>query len=262
MKIDSQTPYKAYLKLMRKMPNFESKDLAIKSGPLKGFKWNLKSRNNAFFIGDHEEDQIKFILDNLDDNGCFYDIGANAGYYSVAASLKLKKENSIFAFEPMPHFIEMVNHHAKVNNINNIKVFPYALSDKRGEVEFSNIQESSGNTYVQDSSLYQRSSDVIKVKTIGLDDFLESTPGAQPPTIIKLDAEGAEFDVLKGAEQILKKYKPLMLLSTHDRHLPGVKKRCLDYLTELGFEYEEQDLGIKETGLEDFIVRPVKTLSA
>jgi len=256
MNINKQTPYKAYLKLLRKLPNFKEKNIAIKSGPLKGYKWNLASRNNAFFIGDHEEDQIKFILDNLDDNGCFYDIGANAGYYSIAASLKLKKENSIFAFEPMPHFVDMVNYHAKLNNVKNIEVFQYALSDKPGEVEFSNIEESSGNTYVQDSSLYKKSSNVIKVKTIGLDDFLESTPGAKPPTIIKLDAEGAEYDVLKGAKNMLLKYKPLMLLSTHDRHLPGVKKRCLDFLSELGFEYEEQDLGLKESGLEDFIVRP------
>jgi len=262
MKIDKHFFFKVYLKLMRSISSTKNSDVPIKSGVLKGYKMSLKSSNNLFFIGNHEKEQINFILENLDSNGCFYDIGANAGYYSMAASLKLKENNSIFAFEPMPYYAELVEHNARINNINNINIYPYALSDKAGFVEFSNVTESSGNTYISNSSLFKKSEDIIKVETISIDKFIASNPEVKIPTIIKLDAEGAEYDVLVGAKNTLLKHKPLMLLSTHDRHLPGVKDKCLDFLSQIGYVYEEQDLGLKEMGLEDFIAKPSSKILA
>lgn len=251
MKLDKHTLFKAYLTIMRKLSI--KKDVKIQNGPLKGYKWNLASLNNYFFIGTHEEDQIDYLLDNLEAKDTFYDIGANAGYFSIAAATKIKDDNKIFAFEPLPRFVEIINHHKKVNNMNNIKVFPLALSNKEGEIEFSDAPRTSGNTYIQDSDIFKNTDNIIKVKMIPLDTVFEQTKGITPPKIMKIDCEGAEYDVLQGAEKVIEKYKPIILLSTHDRHLPGVKDDCLNFLSKLGYEFEEQDLGDKKPGLDDFI---------
>ena len=59
--------------------------------------------------------------------------------------------------------------------------------------------------------------------------------GYPAPDVIKIDVEGAEYDVLKGARETLVSKKPKILLATHDYHLPGVQQQCKDFLKNLGY---------------------------
>ncbi len=255
MRIDKYLPLRAYLKVLRKFEATNDSDISIKSGPLKGFKWNVKSNTNDFFTGLYEEEFVELLLDKLKPEDVFYDIGANAGYFSIIASQIIRAENSIYSFEPVPYLFEIIKHHAKSNNVNNVRVFPFAISNKTGTVEFSNMDKTGGNTYISDSQIFQTSQDIIKVKSITVDDFLKDTPNAKKPTVMKIDAEGAEYDVLLGAKETLEKNKPLLFLSTHDIHLPGVKDKCLDFLKNLDYKIEQkiEDSKDKKPGLDDFI---------
>lgn len=229
-------------------------DFKIKSGPLKGYKWNVKSNTNGFFTGKYEAEFVDLLMDRIKPTDVFYDIGANAGYFSVIASKIIKQPNSIVAFEPVPYLYEIIKHHSDVNEVKNVNVFPYAISDKTGTVEFSNMDKTGGNTYISESTIF-KNSNTLQVKSTSLDDFLKNNPEFKPPTILKIDAEGAEYDVLEGAKQTLKDHKPLIFLSTHDIHLPGVKAKCLNFLEEMGYTVEEkvEDSKDKKPGLDDFI---------
>lgn len=133
-----------------------------------------------------------------------------------------------------------------------IELLPYAVSDKEKEVIFSNNETAiEGNTYVN-SELHTRSSKDLVVKCFSVDGLLES--GYLAPDVIKIDVEGAEYDVLRGAKGALKKYRPKILLATHDCHLPGVQKLCVDFLQGLGYELKLLSNENKiMAGLDDYI---------
>lgn len=177
------------------------------------------------------------------------------GYYSFIANQYISK-GKIYSFEPMPPNIDTFKAHLRLNKTrlinDSITLMPFAVSDKEKEVVFSSSDMSTeGNTYVN-SVLHSNSSKDHIVKCFSVDGLLEQ--GYLKPDILKIDVEGAEFDVLKGAEQTIKKYHPNILLATHDCHLPGVQKLCVDYLQELGYElFVLSNKNKTMSGLDDYI---------
>jgi FkbM family methyltransferase len=70
-----------------------------------------------------------------------------------------------------------------------------------------------------------------------LDSFLDERPGIARVDWMKLDVEGAELEVLKGAEKCLRMYRPRILVENHEQHVPGVSQAVHDYLVGLGLGY-------------------------
>ena len=245
--------YFTYIQIIRYV--FRKKFITIFGNPLKGYTWSTRY-NYEYLTGDYEEkDTLDRFCSWLREDSVFYDLGANVGYYSFIANQFISK-GKIYSFEPMPPNIDTFNAHLKLNRkklINNsINLMPYAVSDKEKEVVFSSSNMSTeGNTYVN-SALHSNSEKNLRVKCFSVDGLLEQ--GYPTPDIIKIDVEGAEFDVLRGAEQTIKKYHPKILLATHDCHIPGVRKLCVDYLHQLGYKMELLSNENKiMAGLDDYI---------
>ena len=60
--------------------------------------------------------------------------------------------------------------------------------------------------------------------------------------------------MLLGAVKTLTQYRPKILLATHDCHVPGVQKKCVDFLEEMGYTLTRMDASIKKiSGLDDYI---------
>jgi uncharacterized membrane-anchored protein len=92
----------------------------------------------------------------------------------------------------------------------------------------------------------------IKINTRSIDSLVKS--GFRPPHVIKIDVEGAELDVLKGAAETLRTYKPHILLATHDGHLPGVKDACIALLASMGYTLQHTGFFNKHVaGHDDYI---------
>lgn len=221
-------------------------------GPLKGLKWNT-SRNYEYitgtYLGTDETHVLKTFLKN--DKSVFYDIGAHVGLFSVAAS-RLIPGCTIYAFEPMPDNFEVLKSHLQINNIKEVQPFQYAVSNIEGEVSFTNMGSSEGNTYINQSPAFKNASSVFTVKSVFIDDLIAL--GYKPPSIIKIDVEGAELDVLKGAVETIKRYRPVVLLATHNCHLPGIKDKCVLFMQNLGYNLEvSRTLNKYKDGLDDFI---------
>ena len=130
---------------------------------------------------------------------------------------------------------------------------PFAISNAEKQIEFSdsNIQKE-GNTYVKGSPIFSGAENKITVQCYSVDGLLEQ--GFERPDVMKIDVEGAEYDVLQGAVNTLQRYKPGILLATHDCHLPGVQEKCAQLLKQLGYilahtgNYNKQ-----RDGLDDYI---------
>ncbi len=157
---------------------------------------------------------------------CFYDIGANVGYYSILLRRNFRR---VYAVEPVPKNVRRLKRRLSLSFVRNVTVVPLALSNKNGK---ATLYVNSDSRYIIDnlsaSSLLEkfefRSCDhtndrtytglPISVETKTFDTLL-SEPIAD---LVKIDVEGAEFLVLEGMkESIADRRVNNILVELHDR---------------------------------------------
>lgn len=166
------------------------------------------------------------------------DVGANTGIYTVLFS-KLVGEGIVHAFEP-----EQVNFAHLKHNINgytNIRITEAAVGDKEGEVELYFNLDNEGGHSLWDPAHHQfnyktKAHDRIKetVPMVTLDSVIDFIP-----TLIKTDTEGCELMVLKGAENLLKKHRPIVVSEIHWKALSEMGTSVAelrDYMKSLGYK--------------------------
>lgn len=226
------------------------------AGPLKGYLWST-SGSYDYLLGDYEnpETMSKF-LSWLKEDTVFYDIGSNVGFHALVAN-RVINTGKIYAFEPMPAVRVIFEKHISLNHKlirrNNIILSPMAISNRGEEVLFSNdMKHREGNTYIAGSYVFSGAAEKITVPCQSIDNLLAL--GYAKPDIIKIDVEGAEYDVLTGATNTLRQYCPHILLATHDCHLPGVQQKCVQYLEDLGYQVKHTVAYNRNiTGIDDYI---------
>src|SRR5688500_15565302 len=193
-----KTILQAFIKFNRYILN--KKFLRIFRGPLKGYKRSTAS-NYDFLTNDYEQDDVvdKF-MSWLKPDSVFYDLGANVGYYSFLAAQKIKN-GIIYSFEPIPDNAEMFQKHLQLNktkfNTDVIRLKTMAISDRLKEVSFSYDTSVEGNTYIRTAARFKNAEKLIPVAADSIDNLIDKN--YRLPDVMKIDVEGAEFDVLSGA---------------------------------------------------------------
>ncbi len=143
----------------------------------------------------------------------FIDIGANVGFFSLYASKKFK---NVIAFEPTQASIELLKNNFKMNNIENLSLHELALSDASGKsIFYENPFNQGGNSLEEfgDNQLKKINDDwpVYDVEVLRLDDLnLNENKNLKEIDLIKIDVEGHEAKVLKGARNLLKEHEPMI----------------------------------------------------
>ena len=223
--------YKAYYKLIRKMGI--AKTAKIKNGPLKGYLWKTSVPDNRYILGDYESAMTKIIQNTLKNGVRFVDIGANAGYFSLLGHQLCEENRKPISVEPNPENIQLLKAHFHLNKILKYNIEAVAISNQNGTIQFSDSGNLAANTYKQESSIYCKNT--IEVKTITLNALMAKYQ-LDSNTLIKIDVEGAELDVLMGGEDFIKNFHPAILLATHNCHVPNVEENCLAYLQKMGYK--------------------------
>ncbi len=147
------------------------------------------------YCGLHEYREMLFLLHYLKKGEIFVDVGANIGSYTILASAEIGA--TTYSFEPLPDTYNQLLNNININNIaNSVKYYNIGLASKPGELLFSDEQDSSMNHVIYSTN---DGSNFKKVKVSTLDSVLVDVE----PSLLKIDVEGFELEVLKGAEKTL-----------------------------------------------------------
>jgi FkbM family methyltransferase len=181
----------------------------------------------------------KFLLRELAEGGVFFDIGACLGYYSLLASNLVGPEGRVLTFEPSPSVIPILRRN--LSGKQNVEIINKALSRTSGSTRFHVAPLPFIGTSSLRADWQERNTELVTVDTICLDDYCYST--GIFPSIIKLDVEGVEDEVLKGSARLLREQGPLLALEVFTPLLES-DRESLRILHELGYEpYAIQDDG-------------------
>jgi len=172
------------------------------------------------------------------------DVGANFGYYAVQLAGWVGKSGRVIAFEPNPMMIEELQRNIHLNDLTNVVVRPFALSDTTGEVEFHCPPPGlEGHGTLRPNKTFSAITKII-VPTRRLDDVL-SELGVGKVDFIKIDVEGAERNVLRGAMRLLSgEQQPTIIFECAETMCRAFGHSVLDLLIEvqsLGYQLEEID---------------------
>jgi len=151
----------------------------------------------------------------------FIDIGANTGYYSLLAAMK-NPSIAVFAFEPAAAPFYYLEKNVGINQLKNVQPSPLALSDSVGQIEFFEMENPknyhskynlAGTGTLKGENLGQLGYVRRKVSTITLDAW-EETQDKIKVDLVKIDTEGTEHLILRGADRLLRHHEPIIICET------------------------------------------------
>lgn len=161
---------------------------------------------------------------------CVFDIGAHVGLVSMPISKVIHSDGVVCAFEPAKRNNHLLRFHLKQNEIGNVEVFDLLVGQESAdEVEFNEQSRDTGMNSLVIKHNPEKYHQTYKKQT-SLDDFCQV--GGYAPEILKIDVEGAEINVLRGAREVLAKFRPTIFLSVHPTEI-SLMGQSIDDLVEL-----------------------------
>jgi FkbM family methyltransferase len=178
--------------------------MTIRRGPARGMRWIAGSATHGCWLGTYELAKQQAILRFAKPGMTIYDVGAQAGFYTLLFSRVVGPSGTVVAFEPCPNESRHLLAHLSLNAISNVRVISAAVSDRESIARFT------VDAGVTENSLRPDSTSPLFVPTVCLDQL-----ELPPPDLIKMDIEGAETLALKGARKLLAGMMPVIFLALH-----------------------------------------------
>ena len=167
----------------------------------------LPEGNTFYYYGYCEANLASFLIRFLKPGMIFIDIGAHVGYYSMLASILTARDSSasqsgrVHSFEPTPRTFGLLKENTR--GLKNVTINNVALSNTAGTTVFSDYGPGYGayNTASKEGAFISRTHQDISIPTLTLDEYCGKNKVT--PDVIKIDAEGFEYHILRGMKTIL-----------------------------------------------------------
>jgi FkbM family methyltransferase len=145
-----------------------------------------------------------------------YDIGANVGFFALLGARLAGMENGamVYAFEPAPANARAIEANALLNGLENIVVIPRAAGARSGTARLQLVEDQSWSK-LEDYGHHPGTEEVIEVPQVAIDDLVQAGE-LRPPTVVKIDVEGAEVAVIDGMRRALSEHRPVVVCELHD----------------------------------------------
>ena len=169
---------------------------------------------SIYWTGFHEYRELLFLHDYLRTDMVLLDVGANIGEYSIFAAKRLT-QGTVVAFEPVPALRKMLDENIEINQFTNVIVKPFGLSDAVGffPIYFVGENENEGQATFFPGLLQNQRSVKAELKKLDVEwDQLS----LNRLDFIKMDIEGSELKALRGAQNVIARFRPLVMLEVSE----------------------------------------------
>ncbi len=205
----------------------------VRNGTGEGLRLSLDPRyETEYAAGFHETALLECLAADLKPGDVLYDVGAHIGYISLVAARLVGPQGKVFAFEADPDNGRRITGHAEMNALPQVELVGAAVWSERKMLSFYRAAATSSRNTGAVTTLEQgQSADgVIVVEAETLDHFAADH---RSPAVVKIDVEGAEEEVLKGAEEVFRRSKPTLICEVHnERAAEGVAA----WLARMGYQ--------------------------
>ena len=176
---------------------------------------DVVSRDLRLPVGFEAAEQ-KLLVAFLKPGMTVLDVGAHYGLYTLLASRKVGKKGRVIAFEPSAREMRMLERHIRINRCSNVRAEQFALGSREGVAElFLCLGRDTACNSLRPPAV-SGPTERVQVPVRTLDAYLESSR-VDCVDFVKLDVEGAELDVLKGATGLLRRRpRPAMMCELYE----------------------------------------------
>lgn len=212
--------------------------------PLEGRRMYLNPRwDLRYAYGIYEPSLSETILQIVRPGWVCLDIGANAGYMALLMAKGCEPDGKVIAFEPLPANLEILRRNITLNQLDHrITCEQFALSNATGEQQFTFRTDTlcGAGSLVNVAPHGSEPVATISVNTIKGDEYFAQSAAPTSINFVKIDVEGAEGLVLAGLSNTLRKYRPCILLETHEV-VGTTSNEALDVLRDIGYTLKQID---------------------
>jgi FkbM family methyltransferase len=182
--------------------------------------------------GEWAQGELNLLLDIIDVGDTVIDVGAFVGTHTLAFARHVGPEGQVYAFEPHPVAFSLLKLNVEQNDLSNVKLFNVALSDYTGTI---NLREANlADTDSPGSFSLQTEVDVAAESSgVAIDIMTLDQLDIDSCHLMKVDVEGMELNVLKGATKTLRRFHPLVFAECLSLHNGW---QIVSFMRDNGFE--------------------------
>ncbi|MDQ5957612.1 MAG: hypothetical protein QG614_587 [Patescibacteria group bacterium] len=162
--------------------------------------------NEIFLAGVYEPHFLSVIKEHLKEGGTYVDIGSNIGQHALFSSVVVGNTGKVIAFEPVKRIYEQFLKSVDINNFKNIILYNNGCGERVENLPIYSSNENAGASSVLSSDNKQKIGDI---DIIVPDDILIKEDKI---SLIKIDVEGFELEVLQGLKNTISKFKPIIFI--------------------------------------------------
>jgi FkbM family methyltransferase len=204
--------------------------MRILRGPLRGKKWIAGAASHGCWMGAYEVEILQRFASAIAPGATVYDVGANVGIFTLVAGVKAGRSGQVYAFEPVERNLRYLRRHVALNELANCSIVEAAVSDTDGVVRFSAAS--------WENSMGRLSADgELAVPSVTLDECIYGERKLRAPSVIKIDVEGVELQVLHGAKRAVTEHHPALFVEVHGDQQHS---DCREFLKGYGYQVQEE----------------------